>query len=172
MNKYLLGFDEVNRLAEKFSVETELEELFEILYTVMYDAYIRGYEPEEHKVEPPREDLIELLIFFKYDGKDPFDLLEEAYKDKDTVRIKTIFDNEYHRMFNAGAYDYGKEHCDTKKWVTMNDIKVRDTHYYLEGIEVPVDAEFITYDGDAALYPGGFSNASNNVNCRCVLEYK
>ncbi|MBO4733092.1 MAG: hypothetical protein J5662_01315 [Clostridia bacterium] len=163
MNKYLLGFDEINRL----DFEAELEELFESLYTVMYDAYIRGFGDEE-----PKEDLIELLIFFKYDGKDPFDLLEEAYKDKDTVRIKTIFDNEYHRMFNAGAYDYGKEHCETKKWVTMNDFKVRDTHNYLEGIEVPVDAEFITYDGDAALYPGGFSNASNNVNCRCVLEYK
>lgn len=163
MNKYLLGFDEINRL----DFEAELEELFESLYTVMYDAYIRGFGDEE-----PKEDLIELLIFFKYDGKDPFDLLEEAYKDKDTVRIKTIFDNEYHRMFNAGAYDYGKEHCETKKWVTMNDYKVRDTHNYLEGIEVPVDAEFITYDGDAALYPGGFSNASNNVNCRCVLEYK
>jgi Phage Mu protein F like protein. len=163
MNKYLLGFDEINRL----DFEAELEELFESLYTVMYDAYIRGFGDEE-----PKEDLIELLIFFKYDGKDPFDLLEEAYKDKDTVRIKTIFDNEYHRMFNAGAYDYGKEHCETKKWVTMNDFKVRDTHNYLEGIEVPVDAEFITFDGDAALYPGGFSNASNNVNCRCVLEYK
>ena len=163
MNKYLLGFDEINRL----DFEAELEELFESLYTVMYDAYIRGFGDEE-----PKEDLIELLIFFKYDGKDPFDLLEEAYKDKDTVRIKTIFDNEYHRMFNTGAYDYGKEHCETKKWVTMNDFKVRDTHNYLEGIEVPVDAEFITYDGDAALYPGGFSNASNNVNCRCVLEYK
>lgn len=163
MNKYLLGFDEINRL----DFEAELEELFESLYTVMYDAYIRGFGDEE-----PKEDLIELLIFFKYDGKDPFDLLEEAYKDKDTVRIKTIFDNEYHRMFNAGAYDYGKEHCETKKWVTMNDYKVRDTHNYLEGIEVPVDAEFITFDGDAALYPGGFSNASNNVNCRCVLEYK
>ena len=163
MNKYLLGFDEINRL----DFEAELEELFESLYTVLYDAYIRGFGDEE-----PKEDLIELLIFFKYDGKDPFDLLEEAYKDKDTVRIKTIFDNEYHRMFNTGAYDYGKEHCETKKWVTMNDFKVRDTHNYLEGIEVPVDAEFITYDGDAALYPGGFSNASNNVNCRCVLEYK
>jgi hypothetical protein len=163
MNKYLLGFDEINRL----DFGAELEELFESLYAVMYDAYIRGFGDEE-----PKEDLIELLIFFKYDGKDPFDLLEEAYKDNDTVRIKTIFDNEYHRMFNAGAYDYGKEHCETKKWVTMNDYKVRDTHNYLEGIEVPVDAEFITFDGDAALYPGGFSNASNNVNCRCVLEYK
>lgn len=168
MSNYLLGFDEINRLAEKFSNETDLDELFDDLYSVMYEGYMRGYGEKE----PPRDDLIELLIFFEYDGKNPFDLLEEAYNDNDKTRIKTIFDNEYHRMYNAGAYDYGKEYCQTKKWVTMNDFKVRDTHNYLEGIEVPVDAEFITYDGDAALYPGGFQNAENNVNCRCVLEYK
>ena len=52
MNKYLLGFDEINRL----DFEAELEELFESLYTVMYDAYIRGFGDEE-----PKEDLIELL---------------------------------------------------------------------------------------------------------------
>ncbi len=176
MNKYLLGFDEINRLSKKFVKETELEELFETLYIVMYEAYLKGYEPENEKnkikTEPPKEDLIELLIFFKYGDKDPFDLLEEAYRNDDKVRIKTIFENEYHRMFNAGAYDYGREHCRTKKWVTMNDYRVRDTHNYLEGVELPVDAEFITYDGDGALYPGGFSNAANNVNCRCVLEYR
>lgn len=163
MSDYLLGFDEINRLEFK---EYTFDELCDLLYKKMRDAYVLGYRDE------PEFDYLEHLIFIDYDGKDPFDLLNEAYSDNDTTRIRTIFENEYHRMYNAGAYDYGKAHYRTKQWVTMQDDKVRDTHNYLEGIEIPVEAEFITYDGDGALYPGGFSNASNNVNCRCVLEYK
>lgn len=53
----------------------------------------------------------------------------------------------------------------------MEDDKVRDTHDYLEGMSVGIDEEFYTYDGDHALYPGGFENAQNNVNCRCFLTY-
>ena len=164
MNDYLLKFDEIHKFLRGFN--GNFEKLCQALYDEMYGAYVKGYKSK------PRDDYIELLIFISYDGKDPFDLLEEAYKDKDKTRIQTIFDNEYHRIYNAGAYDYGKEHYKTKKWVTAGDDLVRETHDYLEGIEIPVDAEFITYDGDSALYPGGFSNASNNVNCRCILEYK
>ena len=163
MNKYLLRFDEINRLLDE---EYSFEELCDMLYNEMYSAYEKGYKSK------PKEDVIELLIFFSYDGKDCFDLLNEAYKENDLTRIKTIFKNEYHRMFNAGEFDYGKEHYKTKTWLTMLDDKVRDTHDYLEGITIPIDAEFITFDGDSAPYPGAFSNASNNVNCRCILEYK
>lgn len=166
MNKYLLRFDEINKFLSKF--EGTLAELCQKLYDEMYGAYLMGWGEKEK----PKEDLIEALIFFSYDGKDPFDLLEEAYNANDGTRIKTIFDNEYHRMYNAGAYDYAKGHYKTKKWVTAGDDLVRETHEYLEGITIPVDAEFITFDNDSALYPGGFSNASNNVNCRCILEYK
>lgn len=164
MTRYLLRFDEINRLIGEF--EGDYEELASLLYEEMKNAYISAYGDGYDDM------LIEQLIMMSYDGKDVFDLLEEAFIDNDWVRVETIFSNEYHRMYNAGAYDYGKEHYKTKTWVTMGDDKVRDTHSYLEGITVPVDAEFITYDGDSADYPGGFSNASNNVNCRCVLEYK
>lgn len=32
------------------------------------------------------------------------------------------------------------------------------------------DEEFWTFDGDHAAYPGGFTKAENNVNCRCTVE--
>ena len=53
----------------------------------------------------------------------------------------------------------------------MMDDKVRDTHSYLQSKKVPIGEEFFTYDGDSALYPGGFKSAENNVNCRCFLTY-
>ena len=165
MNKYLLRFDEINRLTRDF--EGEFEELCDLLYAEMRNAYISGFGNKK-KYD---DDLIELLIFYSYGGRDVFDLLEEAYNDNDKTRINTIFTNEYHRMYNAGSYDYAKDTFKTKKWITAGDDKVRDTHEYLEGIEIPIEAEFITYDGDSAVYPGAFSNAANNVNCRCILEY-
>lgn len=52
----------------------------------------------------------------------------------------------------------------------MMDDRVRDTHSYLEGMEVPYNARFYTYDGDSAEAPGMFSLPENNINCRCVVE--
>lgn len=166
-NSYLLRFDEIHQFLKNRRKDETFEELCEALYKEMYGAYISGWGEKEK----PKEDMIEALIFFSYDGKDAFDLLEEAYKNNDDTRIKTIFENEYHRMYNAGAYDYAVGHYKNKTWVTAGDDLVRETHEYLEGITIPVDAEFITFDNDSALYPGGFSNAGNNVNCRCILEY-
>lgn len=53
----------------------------------------------------------------------------------------------------------------------MGDERVRDTHDPLYGIVVGLDDYFVTYDGDKALFAGGFSKAENNVNCRCLVEY-
>lgn len=64
---------------------------------------------------------------------------------------------------NAGA---------TKKtWHTVGDNRVRDTHEPLDGITVPLDANFYTWDDDMAQAPGQFEKASNNVNCRCWLTF-
>ena len=52
----------------------------------------------------------------------------------------------------------------------MRDDKVRETHDYLEGVEVDLASEFVTFDGDSAKFPGDFSRAENNVNCRCVID--
>ena len=95
----------------------------------------------------------------------------------DVEAIKRVVDTEYHRMANAGAYDTAVAINKTgktiyKRWDTMLDEKVRSTHLYLEGDRVPLDRAFFTFDGDSAMYPGGFTLASNNVNCRCGLSYE
>ena len=57
-----------------------------------------------------------------------------------------------------------------KRWVAILDDRTRDTHFYLDGTEVPLDAYFYSYSGDKALYPHGFQTAAENCNCRCDLE--
>lgn len=58
-----------------------------------------------------------------------------------------------------------------KKWRTMKDDRVRETHWYIDDWEVPMDGTFVTIDGDTARFPGDFSLPENNVNCRCTLHY-
>lgn len=94
----------------------------------------------------------------------------------DIEAIKRVAETEYHRMYNTGAYDVASEmekqgYTMYKVWMTMGDEKVRFAHMYIDGMAVPLDEEFFTYDGDSALYPGDFTDPSNNVNCRCWLEY-
>ena len=60
----------------------------------------------------------------------------------------------------------------TKHWVTMRDDKVRDTHDYLEGTEVPFNEDFYTYNGDHAPFPGMFGVPEEDVNCRCIVELR
>lgn len=59
-----------------------------------------------------------------------------------------------------------------KVWATMEDERVRTTHEFLDGVGVPLDTLFFTIDNDSARYPGDFTKAENNVNCRCWLNYR
>ena len=86
--------------------------------------------------------------------------------------ILRVIDTEAHRDYNAGAYNAAKASGKPnlkKKWYTMQDDRVRDTHDYLEGMVVNIDDRFYTYDGDSAMYPGDFDDPSNNCNCRCSI---
>ena len=89
---------------------------------------------------------------------------------RDGSDIEVLTDTEWHRMYNTGMYDAAQGTPGVMKtWVTMEDDRVRDTHYYLEGMTIPFDAEFFTYDGDHGRFPGDFQTAENNTNCRCIL---
>lgn len=101
-------------------------------------------------------------------GNTPMDFKDE---------IQRVVDTEYHRMYNTGAYDTATEmenegYPVMKRWITMGDDRVRDTHSYIDDELVPLDEEFYTYDGDSAMFPGDFSNPANNINCRCICTYE
>ena len=123
------------------------------------------------------------IVPFK-DGLDDkcvnLDIKGETFRDRiqtqldaDSIEgILRIIDTEAHRDYNTAVYDAGKQSGVKglqKRWNTMLDDRVRETHDYLEGIKVGIDDLFYTFDGDAAYAPGGFTDPSNNVNCRCFL---
>ncbi len=93
------------------------------------------------------------------------------------TQISVVAETETHRVINAGILDGGEWYVrhnpgETvyKTWVTMRDDRVRDTHYYLDGATVPMDARFYAYDGDSARFPGDFLLPENNVHCRCLIR--
>ena len=107
------------------------------------------------------------------------------YLDDDNGTVDDIIrvvDTDMNRIYNDSILNVGERSEDEepedgvpkrtsmKRWVTMGDDRVRDTHDYLEGMSVPVNRRFFTYDGDSARYPGDFELPENNINCRCRIE--
>lgn len=58
-----------------------------------------------------------------------------------------------------------------KTWKDVGDLRVRDTHQYLNGISVPLNDYFFSISGDYGRFPGDFKTAAENANCRCHLRY-
>ena len=185
--KSLLPFDELNALRVLIEDSTEvdehgkrrfrkidLEELDELIYTLMLLSYMRGNEMADEEVKVVTQiDLGQLqeALDKEYDGKNTSDRVREYYSTGDVEALIRVLETETHRMYNTGIYDAGiaSKLPVNKTWATMLDDKVRDTHWYLEGVQVPFEERFYTFDGDSARYPGDFSRAENNVNCRCEL---
>ena len=176
----LVDFDEVHALSELYAgrlvddaTATEAEDEVEDLLLM---AWALG-EEEFYDMTGERamfdSGYVRNVLDDDIAGKTYRDRIREYVETGDQDAIKRVNDTEFHRIFETAKYDSALR-VDTnvgKRWSTMLDDRVRDTHDYLEGVVVPLDAKFYTYDGDSALYPGGFSTAENNCGCRCVLEY-
>lgn len=92
-------------------------------------------------------------------------------------QLRVVADTEAMRTADTARFEageqYAKDHPEKtvmKQWVAIIDDVTRDTHVYLDGTIVPLDAYFYSYSGDRALHPHGFSTAEENVNCRCTLQ--
>lgn len=82
--------------------------------------------------------------------------------------------NESQRAFSGmrGVQPIPGARVVEKVWATMEDERVRETHNFLDGVSVPLGTLFVAIDGDSARYPGDFTKAENNTNCRCTLTYR
>ena len=153
----------------------------EFLMDILTIAYIYGVQDVNENlgtnVLPEGTQMIDAVLL-PIAGKDLYDRINEYVMDDGTVDIQALMrvaETEMTRDYNTGGYNTAKASGlpgIRKKWVTMGDDRVRDTHDYLDGMEVGLDERFVTYDGDSALTPGGFELPQNNVNCRCGLTYK
>lgn len=184
-DKYTAAFDELNILtatsyqSAEGNLSNRVTQITDDILSLLIRAYKEGVEAAAKMlaydltvdIESMRQAVYEMI-----DGQTFEDRVAVHVMAGDLSSLQTLVDSEYHRVFNQAEEDAAHEFQSTrglgvsKKWVTVKDNRVRETHEYLEGMTVGLDEEFYTYDGDHASRPGKFTKASNNVNCRCVLE--
>lgn len=134
-------------------------------------AYVFGTDDVSKSLNEeikPNTDKMNESVYKKIEGKTWVERIGEATTQEELERI---FVTESHRCFSDGQWDSAKGRATHKTWVTREDERVRDTHWFIDGLTVGIDEYFYTLDGDRAMRPYGFELASNNINCRCYLEY-
>lgn len=185
IEKYILAFDELNALVETSFREAENEDVDERVkkiasdvQSILINAYSAGVKAASEMTDWEMDVDIMLMLDAVYKviaGKDWEDRLIDHIMEHDIQAAITLVHSEYHRIWNAGVTDGAAQFAKAtktevgKKWNTMLDDRVRDTHWFLEGVTIPLSEEFHTPDGDHGKYPGDFELAENNVNCRCWL---
>lgn len=177
------------------------DSLLQAVHDFLVDMYLEGYAATGYLLKDIERsadyEIIEDLLLLNIDGKTLYDRIQEyySYPETENAQIETtegkketipdgntgitpdeaitrVIETESHRMYNNGGMDRAvSAGAKYKKWSTMGDEKVRDSHSYIDGTKIPIGEKFYTYDGDSALMPGGFESAENNVNCRCWLNY-
>lgn len=180
---YSPKFDELDTLIRYMtSNDYQSDEIIELIESELYIGYEQG-----------RELVSDQLDYYagekEFDTQRAVDLIGEPIADEtmqervvrhlengDIDKVILVAQTEFHRLFAFGADDRAREIASTgrtvlKKWNTMLDDKVRETHLDLEGEAIGLDDYFETIDGDYALIPGDFEKAENNINCRCILTY-
>lgn len=187
ISEYILAFDEINALvAYSFELtegdENQTQKVADDMLSFLIKAYVMGIksasEMLSYDIPVNSRDMLE-AIYVLIDGKTFEDRVAEHVRNQDVRALQLLAESEYHRVYNTAIKDggdyYQSSNKDTgtgvsKKWLTMGDNKVRDTHRYLENQTIGLDENFYTYDGDYAPYPGGFQRVENNANCRCVIQ--
>ena len=188
ISAYITAFDELNILtstsyysASGKDMTSKVTQIADDVLSLLIRAYQQGIKDTADMLTYDLTvdiDYMEEAIYEVIDGKTFEDRIADHVKAGDLSGLQTLVESEYHRVFNTAEEDGANEFQLTKglavskKWVTVRDELVRDTHKYLEGMRVALDEEFYTFDGDHASRPGEFTKAENNVNCRCVLTFE
>ena len=108
----------------------------------------------------------------RFDGKDYTERINDYIKAGTPYDIARVIATDAHRIYNTAMFDGAKKGGATRKtWRTMEDPRVRDPHEYLDGITIDIDAEFVTYTGDKARFPGEFGVPDLDINCRCWVTF-
>lgn len=173
---YQLAIDELNVIALKLD---KSQNPVDDILTELIEAYLLGLHHASVMLnigELP-VDLVKMqnVIYQNIEGKTFAERAEDHILSGESGKLRTLAESEFHRVYNNAVEDGVRETGYTnvtKTWVTLKDDRVRETHDYLEGMTVPVNEDFYTFDGDHAPYPGGFEKPENNVNCRCILQYQ
>lgn len=179
-------YDELNVLRTRveflakeqaMSRKEKTDSIEDFLLDILTYAYLYGNADANEmlgtEIFPSGEELTD-TVYKDIAGENVKDRIQKWVDPDGKVGVEQLMrlaESEITRDYNSGIMDTGKASgLKLKKtWQTMMDERVRDTHDFLEGVTVPFDEKFFTYDGDSAMGPGGFENPENNVNCRCGL---
>lgn len=146
----------------------EVTELFEMDYMLgVQDASMqigRSIDPDAREMAEAVNKVIE--------GKDYIQRISEYMQSGTPYDIARVVATDAHRIYNTAMFEAAKKGGATRKtWRTMGDPRVRDPHEYLDGVSIPIDAEFVTYTGDRARFPGEFGVPDLDINCRCWVTF-
>ena len=179
-----LPIDELNNLTTYINKvvgntrKVETEEIIDSVEDLLITAFVFGVDSISADLQTKYEvdtDKMNRIINKQIAGKVWTERITEYLQNGGSpADINRVIDTEMMRVYNETKYDYAinSGYNIQKRWATMLDDKVRDTHDFLEGVSVKLTDRFYTFDNDSALYPGGFDKAENNINCRCVIEYE
>ena len=155
--------------------EEETRKFIDYILFVLCMLVLFGWEDAEEtvgKVDKP-DGLDTTIVTRTIKKKTIIDRLIEIFEEEESTEddLEKVLDTEAHRDYNEGVYEAAKRSGVPvyKVWNTMLDDRVRDQHQYLEGVTVGIDDYFYTYTGAMALYPGGFGEPENDINCRCYI---
>ena len=168
---YVYGYDAVNetlKTSVRPQTEKEYEAIFKEIAGKTFEQRVYEYSIEgnvENIIRVAETDMARIYNQAVLDAAHAAQ--EAARRQKQQEQTQQTVEESGGQGEEGTAYDGSPL---AKTWVTMMDDKVRDTHQYLEGMTVPLDDEFYTYDGDHAQAPGGFTKPENCVNCRCQLD--
>ena len=186
----ILPIDEINALEDKLKPHFEddgkgriksrqdAEDIIDEMLDIYLLSYTNGATATNSELGTdamPPVDAVNAAVYAEIAGKTWQDRVIGYYESGGSLYdIMRIAETDATRIYNQGAVDAvianGLQGSTLKRWQTMEDERVRDSHSYLQGMVVPFDADFYTYDGDHAPFPGMFELPENSINCRCVVE--
>ena len=163
ISSYLTAFDELNVLTSTSyqmaggDYSARVNQIVDDVLSFLINAYTLGIRNAgimlDHELSVNVDEMQD-AIFLLIEGKTFADRVADHVGGNDLGGLKNLVESEYHRVYNAAVYDGGRDYIDnggfgvSKKWITVRDDKVRETHSYLEGQSVPLGDLFFTGAGD------------------------
>lgn len=186
----LMPFDELDNIrtildAEFVTAKQEKrkpnpDEFWELIEDMYALSWVNGMDDAEDMLGQRAsldDEAFDREVNRKYDDETYKDRVRKYFEEENLESVIRVLDTDSHRIYNASVSNAGEQANRSgntgtirKRWYTMMDDRVRETHDYLEGMTVSLTDRFYTFDGDSALFPGDFADPSNNCNCRCWLS--
>lgn len=172
----LIRSDELNVLKGNLTrLKGNLNEIVGLITDWLFLAYADGKTDVEEQLNGETVvsvDHVMDVISAEIGGKNVYERITDDVYLEDLEALGLLVENERERVYNTAGYDTAtKLGAINKTWHTQGDDKVRDSHFYLDGVTKPLNEAYHTIWGNSGQHPGGFSAPEDDINCRCWLTY-